>query len=98
MNPNEQNASRPNGEPETDPRDHAAHGVNAVPAHDSVDGLDGEPGIPSVTQPARINVSRKGVIAVGLFAMTLAAFSAVSIQRALTGTKHGEAKLAGDKP
>ena len=67
----------------------------------TVVALDGEPGIPSVTQPKAVSVSWKGVLAVALFAMTLIAVTAVSLNRAFSNPKgedEASAKQAGQRP
>jgi type IV secretion system protein VirB10 len=82
-----------------------ASGPPSTSAHrepgNTVSPLDGEAGIPSVSQPRTVTVSRKGVFAVGLLAVTLIAFSAISISRVLSDpTKDGDeaSKLAGQRP
>lgn len=67
----------------------------------TVVALEGEPGIPSVTQPKVVSVSWKGVLAVALFAMTLIAVTAVSLNRAFSNPKgedEASAKQAGQRP
>jgi type IV secretion system protein VirB10 len=62
--------------------------------------LEGEAGIPSVVRPAGVNVSRKGIFAVVLLALSLVAVSAVSINRAMSSRKDSEevSKRLGDRP
>jgi len=62
--------------------------------------LEGEAGIPSVVRPTGVNVSRKGIFAVALLALSLVAVSAVSITRALSSKKDGDevSKRLGDRP
>jgi type IV secretion system protein VirB10 len=70
-------------------------------ADNTVAALEGEPGIPSVTQPKAVSVSWKGVLAVALFAMTLIAVTAVSLNRAFSNPKgedEASAKQAGQRP
>lgn len=85
MNPNE---SRP--EPDRDGSDPA----------NVITPLEGEAGIPSVVRPKGVNVSRKGVFAVALLALSLVAVSGVSINRALSSKKDGDevSKRLGDRP
>ena len=81
-------------EPRTDPdRDPADTGNVITP-------LEGEAGIPSVARPTGVNVSRKGIFAVALLALSLVAVSAVSINRALASKKDGDevSKRLGDRP
>lgn len=70
-------------------------------ADNTVVALEGEAGIPSVTQPKAVSVSWKGVLAVALFAMTLIAVTAVSLNRAFSNPKgedEASAKQAGQRP
>ena len=70
-------------------------------ADNMITPLEGESGIPSVTQPKGVNVSRKGVVAIALLALSLIAVSAVSINRALSsGKKDADetSKRMGDRP
>lgn len=70
-------------------------------ADNTVVALEGEPGIPSVTQPKAVSVSWKGVLAVALFAMTLIAVTAVSLNRAFSNPKgedEASAKQAAQRP
>ena len=63
--------------------------------------LPGELGIPNVAEPTRTAMSRKGLLAVALLVLSLAAVSAISIQRfAAGGRKPDDAasKRAGDRP
>jgi type IV secretion system protein VirB10 len=61
--------------------------------------LEGEAGIPSVESPSNARVSRKGVVAVVLLALSLIAVTAVSIHRAVSSHKAGdEVRRAGDRP
>jgi type IV secretion system protein VirB10 len=62
--------------------------------------LEGEAGIPSVVRSTGVNVSRKGIFAVALLALSLVAVSAVSINRALSSKKDGDevSKRLGDRP
>ncbi|HOM12847.1 MAG TPA: type IV secretion system protein VirB10 [Rubrivivax sp.] len=66
-----------------------------------LDPLPGEPGIPDVARPARVPLSKKGLLAVGLLIATLVAVSAISLQRfATSGRNPDDAASArvGDKP
>ena len=78
--------------------------ASALPTADpdnAISPLEGEVGIPSVTQPKSVNVSRKGIVAVALLALSLVAVSAVSITRALSnGKKDADetSKRVGDRP
>ena len=69
-------------------------------AGNTITPLEGEDGIPSVVRPTGVNVSRKGVFAVALLALSLIAVSAVSINRALSSKKDGNevSKRLGDRP
>ena len=69
-------------------------------AGDVIKPLEGEAGIPSVVRPTGVHVSRKGIVAVALLALSLIAVSAVSINRALSSKKDGEevSKRLGDRP
>ncbi len=69
-------------------------------AGDVIKPLEGEAGIPSVVRPTGVNVSRKGIVAVALLALSLIAVSAVSINRALSSKKDGDevSKRLGDRP
>src|SRR5262245_20959486 len=63
--------------------------------------LPGEPGIPNVAQRHRTPMSRKGLLAVGLFVLMLGTVSALSIQRFVASGKKaddGEVKRAADRP
>lgn len=74
---------------------------SSAAADNTVVALEGEPGIPSVTQPKPVSVSWKGVLAVALFAMTLIAVTAVSLNRAFSkpkGEDDDSAKQAGQRP
>ena len=75
--------------------DHVPAGADNV-----IRPLEGEAGIPSVVRPAGVNVSRKGIFAVALLALSLVAVSAVSINRALSSKKDGDevSKRLGDRP
>ena len=76
------------------------------PDHEAPDGgnvitpLEGEAGIPSVVRPKGVTVSRKGIFAVALLALSLVAVSAVSINKALSGKKDGDevSKRLVDRP
>ena len=65
-----------------------------------IEPLEGEAGIPSVVRPKGVNVSRKGIFAVALLALSLVAVSGVSINRALSSKKDGDevSKRLGDRP
>jgi type IV secretion system protein VirB10 len=65
-----------------------------------IEPLEGEAGIPSVVRPKGVNVSRKGIFAVALLALSLVAVSGVSINRALSSRKDGDevSKRLGDRP
>jgi type IV secretion system protein VirB10 len=79
-----------------------------APAADSEPGkpdgklapLPGERGIPNVALATQVSLSRKGLVAVALFVLTLLSFSAVSIQRWMASKNPDEspAKLASDRP
>ena len=76
--------------------------ANREPAEsgNAISPLEGEAGIPSVVRPTGVNVSRKGIFAVALLALSLIAVSAVSINRALSSKKDGDevSKRLGDRP
>jgi type IV secretion system protein VirB10 len=82
------NESRP------DPERHGSEAANVI------EPLEGEAGIPSVVQSKGVNVSRKGIFAVALLALSLVAVSGVSINRALSSKKDGAevSKRLGDRP
>ena len=63
-----------------------------------IEPLEGEAGIPSVVRSKGVNVSRKGIFAVALLALSLVAVSGVSINRALSSKKDGDevSKRLGD--
>ena len=84
------NTNEPRQGPDRDPAD----------AGNVITPLEGEAGIPSVARPTGVNVSRKGVFAVALLALSLVAVSAVSINRALSSREHGDeaSKRLGDRP
>ena len=70
-------------------------------AGNKLEPLPGEPGIPSVAQPARISVSKKGLLAVALLVLSLVVVCAISIQRLMASGKKPEdavSKRAGDRP
>ena len=76
-------------------------GREADDTGNTITPLEGEVAIPSVTQPGRVNVSRKGIVAVALLALSLVGVSAVSINRALSsGRKDADeaSKRMGDRP
>jgi type IV secretion system protein VirB10 len=85
-----------------EPRPHPDHSADREPADadNVITPLEGEAGIPSVVRPTGVNVSRKGIFAVALLALSLVAVSAVSINRALAGKKDGDevSKRLGDRP
>ena len=85
-----------------EPRPHPDHSADREPADadNVITPLEGEAGIPSVVRPTGVNVSRKGIFAVALLALSLVAVSAVSINRALAGKKDGDevSKRPGDRP
>jgi len=62
--------------------------------------LEGEAGIPSVVRPTDVTVSRKGIVAVALLALSLIAVSAMSINRALSSKRDSDevSKRLGDRP
>jgi type IV secretion system protein VirB10 len=61
--------------------------------------VDDEPGIPSVSQPPRVSVARKDVLAVVFAIVALIVISAGSIHRAFSGpAKEETAKRLGDRP
>ena len=61
---------------------------------------EGEAGIPGLTQPRNASVSRKGIFAVALMALSLVAVSSVWISRTLSGSKKDDetSKRTGDRP
>jgi type IV secretion system protein VirB10 len=68
---------------------------------DKLEPLPGEPGIPDVARPARVPMSKKGLLAVGLLVASLVAVSAFSLQRfAASGRNPDDAASTrvGDKP
>ena len=68
---------------------------------DTLRPLPGEPGIPNVAQTARATMPRKELLAVALAVLSLAAISAIAIQRyAASDRKPDDAtsKRAGDRP
>ena len=69
-------------------------------AGNTIAPLEGEPGIPSVTRTAGVNVSRKGIFAVALLALSLMAVTGVSINRAIASKKDADetSKRLGDRP
>ena len=76
-------------------------GGEADDAGNTITPLEGEVAIPGVTQPGRVNVSRKGIVAIALLALSLVGVSAVSINRALSsGKKDADeaSKRMGDRP
>ena len=80
---------------------HHDHDRDPVPASDNtIAPLEGEAGIPSVVKPAGVTVSRKGIAAVALLALSLITVTAVSINRALGARKDGDevSKRLGDRP
>jgi type IV secretion system protein VirB10 len=81
-------------EPRQDPDRESADAGNVITP------LEGEAGIPSVVRSTGVNVSRKGIFAVALLALSLVAVSAVSINRALASKKDGDevSKRLGDRP
>jgi len=84
------NTNEPRPDPDRDPAD----------AGNAITPLEGEAGIPSVVRPTGVNVSRKGIFAIALLALSLVAVSAVSINRALASKKDGDevSKRLGDRP
>lgn len=88
------NANEPRPDRDRDPDRDPADAGNAIKP------LEGEAGIPSVVRPTGVNVSRKGIFAVALLALSLIAVSAVSINRALASKKEGDdvSKRLGDRP
>jgi type IV secretion system protein VirB10 len=67
----------------------------------TLEPLPGEPGIPSVAQRSPVQASKKGLLALALFVLSLIAVSAFAVQRFVTsGTKpdDGASKRAGDRP
>ena len=85
-----------------EPRPHPNHDSDRDPADTGnvITPLKGEAGIPSVVRPTGVNVSRKGIFAVALLALSLVAVSAISINRALASKKDGDevSKRLGDRP
>ena len=81
-----------------EPRPEPGH--EAADAGNVITPLEGEAGIPSVVRPKGVTVSRKGIFAVALLALSLVAVSAVSINKALSGKKDGDevSKRLGDRP
>ena len=69
-------------------------------AGNTIAPLEGEAGIPSVTRAAGVNVSRKGIFAVALLALSLMAVTGVSINRAISSRKDADetSKRLGDRP
>ncbi len=84
------NTNAPGPDPHRDPED----------TGNAITPLEGESGIPSVVRPTGVKVSRKGIFAVALLALSLVAVSAVSINRALASKKDGDevSKRLGDRP
>jgi len=80
--------------PRPDPRREDMEAGNAIAP------LEGEAGIPSVTRTAGVNVSRKGIFAVALLALSLMAVTGVSINRAISSKKGADetSKRLGDRP
>jgi type IV secretion system protein VirB10 len=80
------NAVRPQNRPDEDP--------NAIAP------LDGEVGIPNVAERQRLSVSRKGLLALGLFVLTLVVIAGFTIQKfAASGKKPTEeSRRVGDRP
>ena len=63
--------------------------------------LTGEPGIPNIARRATVSVSRKGLAAVALLVLSLAAVSTLSIEHYLGSRRPSgdiDAKRAGDRP
>ena len=75
-------------------------GRNGPEPANVIEPLEGEAGIPSVVRPKGVNVSRKGIFAVALLALSLVAVSGVSINRALSSKRDGDevSKRLGDRP
>jgi type IV secretion system protein VirB10 len=68
-------------------------------AADGSPAPEGEPGIPSVSQPPKVSVSRKGVLAVVFAIVSLVVVSAISIHRAFWTPKTEEtSKRLSDQP
>jgi len=68
---------------------------------DKLQPLPGEPGIPNVARPARVPVSKKGLLAVGLLVASLVAVSAIWLQRlAMSGRNPDDeaSTRVGDRP
>ena len=66
----------------------------------SIAPLPGEPGIPNVAERQRLAVSKKGLLALGLFVLTLIVIAAFTIQKfAASGKKPDEeSKRVSDRP
>ncbi len=77
---------RPNNRPDEDPN--------------SIAALPGESGIPNVAERQRLVVSKKGLLALGLFVLTLIVIAAFTIQKfAASGKKPDEeSKRVSDRP
>ena len=78
-----------------------ANAVDRDPDGGKLEPLPGEPGIPDVARPARVPMSRKGLLAVGLLVASLVAVSALSLQRFATSGKNPEDAVStrvGDRP
>jgi len=86
-------SSKPTNEPE------AAHQLGQE--DNAITPLPGEAGLPNVAASAKNSISLKGLLAIGLFVVTVAAMAVVSIQRYRgSGPKAegGETKRAADRP
>ncbi|MBK7615613.1 MAG: type IV secretion system protein VirB10 [Burkholderiales bacterium] len=73
----------------------------APPDGDTISPLPGEAGIPNVAARPRMAMSRKGLLAVGLFLVSVVAVLAFSIQRFTASGKKAEdaqAKRVSDRP
>ena len=85
----------------TDPvRPEERGGKGPVEDPNSIAPLPGEAGIPNVAERQRLAVSRKGLLALGLFVLTLIVIAAFTIQKfAASGKKPDEeSKRVSDRP
>jgi type IV secretion system protein VirB10 len=78
--------------------EHSTERIDEDP--NAITPLPGEPGIPNVAEPQRLAVSKKGLLALGLFVLTLIVVAAFTIQRfAASGKKPDEeSKRVSDRP
>ena len=74
---------------------------DTAPSDNTINPLPGEAGIPNIAAPRRMSTSKKGLLAIALAIGTLAAFSAMSLQRwvgSATKADDADSKLMRDKP